>query len=254
MDKRQRETVHRYAALLKKEDINLAHAVGRRSEHLGAGKHIWADITSKLIFRKGATLLDIGCGYGEVTRLCMKAAIEHNINLHLIDITEALGLIRQEMGFEISKHTYFWEGIFPEVALMTGFPKRADFILVYSVLHYTDHPERFVDAAVSLLASGGRLLLGDLPNVHKKGRFLSSYNGRKLEAVYRGVPQEQVPVYKNQFDYFERCQDQNKKISDDLVERLVKKYRRRGYDVYVLPQTEGLPFSRTREDVLICRN
>ena len=184
----------------------------------------------------------------------MHAANEHDIELHLIDIPEALSLIKREMIQEIPKHTYFWEGIFPTVASMTDFPKQVDLILVYSVLHYTDQPEIFVDAAVSLLAEGGKLLLGDLPNVHKKGRFLSSRAGSKFEAAYRGVAQEQVPVYENQFDYFEKCHNQNKKINDDLIQSLVKRYRNRGYDVYVLPQKEGLPFSRSREDVLICRN
>jgi SAM-dependent methyltransferase len=158
------------------------------------------------------------------------------------------------MSQEIPKHTFFWEGIFPKVASTVGFPKQADLILVYSVLHYTDEPEVFVDQAVSLLAEGGQLLLGDLPNVHKKGRFLTSSPGRQFEATYRGVNQADLPVYKDQFDYYDKCDNQNKKINDDLIVRIINKYRGKGYDVYVLPQSKYLPFSYTREDLLICRH
>lgn len=254
MDKRQQETASRYAALLQKENIDLAVAVGRHSEHLGVGEQIWADIRSKMIFKKGATLLDIGCGYGEVTRYCMQASQAYDMSLHLIDIKEALTLIQREMHQDIPARTFFWEGIFPQVAATAGFPKQADLILVYSVLHYTDGPELFVDEVISLLAEGGQLLLGDLPNVHKKGRFLTSSAGRQFEAAYRGVQQAELAVYKDQFDYYDKCDNQNKKINDDLIEKIIKKYRGKGYDVYVLPQPKALPFSYTREDLLICRH
>ncbi len=253
MDKRQQETIKRYADLLKDNDVDLAVAVGRHSEHLGVGKHIWMDITNKLKFKQGASFLDIGCGFGEVTQYSLAAAETLDMQLHLLDIEEVLNRVKQEMEAETPPNTVFWNGIFPEAINRETFPKAFDLILVYSVLHYTDQPEHFIEKAVSLLAPRGQLLIGDVPNVHKKGRFLSSIPGRAFEAGYRKVALDQVPVYQDQFDFFAQCGNQNKKINDDFLSGVIKTYRSKGYHVYVLPQPENLPFFKTREDILIAR-
>jgi SAM-dependent methyltransferase len=253
MDKRQQESIQRYADLLKDGDVDLAVAVGRHSEHLGVGESIWDDITHKLKFKKSATFLDIGCGFGEVTRYSMAATKALDMQLHLLDIEEALDRVKQEMKAEIPPNTTFWNGIFPEASHASYFPQSFDLILVYSVLHYTDQPEEFVEKAVSLLAPGGQLLIGDIPNVQKKGRFLSSETGRRFEAGYQKVALDEVPVYKDQFDFFTQCENQNKKINDDFLSDVVNIYRAKGYHVYVLPQADDLPFCKTREDVLIVR-
>ena len=52
---------------------------------------------------------------------------------------------------------------------------RADIVLIYSVMMYVcvqDSIFNFLDKAVSLLALGGRLLIGDIPNRSKRRRFL----------------------------------------------------------------------------------
>ncbi|MDA9600600.1 class I SAM-dependent methyltransferase [Nitrosomonadales bacterium] len=251
MDKRQQDIVESYSEILKNKDVDLAMSVGRHSDHLGLAEDIWADVSSKLNLKTGCSLLDIGCGFGEVTEFCLKTAKQLDMQLHLVDIPEAVKKIQSEMRSIVPKNTFFWGGVFPEVTNAPKFPKKFDLILVYSVLHCTDYPEEFVEKTVSLLVEGGQLLLGDLPNVHRKGRFLSSDQGRRFEAEYRQVAIEKIPEYKNQFDFFERCDNQNKKINDDFISNTVSTYRSKGYHVYVLPQPEGLPFCKTREDVLI---
>ena len=253
MDERQNESLLRYAEILKGEDVDLAVAVGRHSEHLGVGSAIWADIKSKISLKEGMTLIDIGCGCGEVTEQCLKDASEYGFKLHLVDIPEALSRVKREMAGLIPNSTLFWDKPFPQVIAERSFPKKVDVVLAYSVLHYTDQPEVFIDVAVNLLEEGGVLLLGDLPTVHKKGRFLSSRTGREFEAEYQGVTVNELPKYKDQFDYYDKCENQNKKINDELIMYVMNKYRAEGYDVFCLPQADGLPFCRTREDILICR-
>jgi ubiquinone/menaquinone biosynthesis C-methylase UbiE len=253
MDKRQKEATKRYQDLLTNQNVNLAVTVGREPHHSGLAKIIWADITRKISLKPNSKVLDIGCGFGEVTELCLKEGLSLNLELHLVDIPEAISRIRTEMSSKIYPEVVFWDKIFPETINLPSFPSLFNTVLAYSVLHYTDKPEYFIERAVSLLADGGQLLLGDLPNVHKKGRFLSSYFGRAFDAAYKGLNLNDVPFYKNHDDFYEQCTNQNKKINDNLISNTIKKYRKRGYHVYVLSQSEKLPFSYTREDLLICK-
>ncbi len=57
-----------------------------------------------------------------------------------------------------------------------------DCVLIYSVIHYLDNYDRalkFILKAASLLKSGGRMLVGDIPNRSKQKRFLKSELGQK---------------------------------------------------------------------------
>ena len=253
MDERQKETINRYTSLLQQEEIDLAQSVGRHKKHLGLAEKIWDDISNKLSISPNKSFLDIGCGFGELTLYCMKSSIDFELSLHLIDIPEVVRKIKSEMLINTPKNTVFWEGVFPDVANKKEFPTGFDLILAYSVIHYTDEPEKFIEKAVSLLNDGGHLLLGDIPNVNKKGRFLSSSFGRKFEAEYRKVDVSDLPIYENHHDFLERCNNQNKRINDNLVCITIDKYRKAGYQVYVMPQQASLPFSYTREDILISK-
>ena len=51
-------------------------------------------------------------------------------------------------------------------------------ILLYSVIHYTDQPKELIFSALAHLAPGGMLLIGDIPNISRKGRFLATEHGR----------------------------------------------------------------------------
>ena len=43
-------------------------------------------------------------------------------------------------------------------------------------------------------------------------------------------------------------------IDDGVILGVLQRYRGFGYDSYLLPQNENLPFANRREDILIVRN
>jgi SAM-dependent methyltransferase len=144
-------------------------------------------------------------------------------------------------------------GVFPLDKPTSFVDERFDFILAYSVLQYTELPMRFVDETIKLLKPRGRVLFGDIPNVNKKGRFLSSEYGWKFDADYKGIEYSKLNKYKDQYEYLQKSEDQNVAINDQFLFEILRKYRSRNYNVYILPQPENLPFSHTREDLLVER-
>lgn len=253
MDNRQKRSVEHYRRIARDPGADGAAAVSRPASTIGKGGAIWRDIRDKLGLRRGCRFLDIGCGFGEVTQKFLVDADRLELDVVLVDIPEVVARLRREDP-RPSRRIKYYGGIFPS-RLPADFrrEKLFDFVLAYSVLHYTDQPRRFIASACRLLAPGGRLLIGDLPNVHRKGRFLASAFGRQFESEYRGLPDSELPRYRDQQDYFRRCRDQNKRINDNLVADALRTYRERGYDVFVLPQRAAMPFGHTREDLLICR-
>ena len=75
-----------------------------------------------------------------------------------------------------------------------------------------------------LLSPGGKLLLGDIPNISKRNRN-SKYNQGEL---------------------FE-------KIEDGFIFSILQRYRNFGFETYMLKQSEHLPLNETREHILIER-
>lgn len=252
-DTRQKQSVEHYRRIARDPGADGAAAVSRPASTIGKGGAIWRDIRGKLGLRRGGRFLDIGCGFGEVTQKFLADAERIELDVVLVDIPEVVARLRREEPLP-SGRVRCYGGVFPS-RLPVGFrqEKSFDFVLAYSVLHYTDQPRRFIAAACRLLAPGGRLLIGDLPNVHRKGRFLASAFGRQFEAAYRGMPESALPRYRDQQEYFRRCRDQNRGINDSLITDTLRTYRKRGYDVFVLPQPVTMPFAHTREDLLICR-
>lgn len=252
MDDYQKKSVEHYQKVAQATG-STTESAGRYSHDSGKEQAIWHDIKSKVDFARARTFLDIGCGYGPMTHMALRDGLQQNSSCHFFDIPEVIENLKTQSP--ASPLLHFHGGVFPtDASPLAGLRGRCDLILAYSVIHYTSEPMAFVTAAVELLAVGGRLLIGDLPNIHKKGRFLASDRGRAFEASYRKVPLEQVPVYADQFDYINRGLNQNPAISDDFVAEVFTQFRRRGFDVYLLPQHEGMPFGFTREDILIVRN
>lgn len=254
MDRRQARSVERYRAIARDPRATAASAASRPASELGKGAAIWRDIRAKLGVRRGERLLDLGCGFGEVTHQCLRDSRRLNLKLVLFDIDEVIDRLKREFGDRLPRSARCHAGVFPaQVPATFRKERKFDCILAYSVLHYTDRPRAFIAAACRLLAPGGRLLVGDLPNVNRKGRFLASDSGRAFEARYRGVPPSRLPRYADHKDYARRSSGQNPRINDALVCGVLRECRRLGLDVFVLPQPAGLPFSQTREDLLICR-
>ena len=124
---------------------------------------------------------------------------------------------------------------------------KVDAILCYSVLHYVLIDVaffRFLDASLSLLAPGGQMLIGDIPNISKRKRFFASETGIRFHQKFMETTESPSAVF-NQIEH-----DQ---IDDAVVFALLQRARSSGFDAYVLPQNPSLPMANRREDILITR-
>jgi len=212
---------------------------------LGFDESILADILQKLpsLARRGHTVVDIGSGCGTFAHhfiaYCRK--LEHS--LLLVDSLEMLKHLPDCPG--VSKV----EGRFPanERLITEQIPKGADVVLVYGVLSVVfadSNPFLFLDRAAALLRCGGQLLVGDVTNASKLRRFLASDAGVRYHREY--LRTEEPP----RLGAFDWPTDQ---IDDGVVLGIIDRMRRRGFDAYIVPQSESLPLANRREDILIVR-
>ena len=119
-------------------------------------------------------------------------------------------------------------------------------VIAYSVLHYVvldTNPFDFLDKALNLLAPGGRLLVGDIPNQSMRRRFFSSDAGRAFHRSFTGTDTEPEVVF-NTLEI--------EKIDDSVLIGLMMRARAAGFDAYIVPQRPDLPYANRRED-LLCR-
>lgn len=222
---------------------------GRHPFHASSIPSIVADIAGKLRPRNDGRLLEIGCGVGLLLRPLSE----------MVDL--CVGIDHGSLIAEFSN-----QGLKAGLSLMTGrFPEvkpegTFDHILVYSVLHYmmgADEARTFIDACLEILAPGGTLLIGDLPNADAAERCHNSNEGRLINQEYvaaRRLDQDRYrQAYANQESIEQNVVRPPTFINDQFVLDLLTDLRRRGYEAHVLPQPAGLPFNSTREDVLIHR-
>ncbi len=206
---------------------------------------IFRDVRSKLtnLASRGRTVFDIGCGCSDLPLLLADTCGRQGHALVLCDSAEMLGLLPDEPLVRKSA------GRFPTdaVGLIAEYAGRVDAILVYSVVQYVFVEGAvfdFVDACLSLLAPGGQLLIGDVPNASKRRRFFASAAGVRHHRAFTGT--DEVPAV--EFNTLERS-----RIDDAVVLAILGRARAAGFDAYVVPQAPELPMANRREDVLIVR-
>jgi hypothetical protein len=208
----------------------------------GKEEAIFRDIRSKLpsLDSTQRTILDIGPGCSHLAHLLIDLCDRQRHTLLLLDSPEMLAhlpdrpFIRKIPGY------------FPRCEpLFNEYGNRIDAILTYSVAHYAfveGSIFEFVDRALMLLAEGGELLIGDIPNVSKRKRFFSSPAGIRFHQDFVGRLEQPV-VHFNQ--------PEPGKIDDSVILALLLRARLAGCDSYVLPQAADLPMANRREDLLI---
>ena len=210
-----------------------------------AGKEdsILRDVGAKLTRLGGppGRVLEVGPGCGPVARGLIDLCGERGHRLDLIDSSEMLALL-PEAPF-LSKIA----GRFPGEcrSFVEGNRGAFDAILVYSVLQYVFREGSafdFLDACLSLLADGGQLLIGDLPNQSMRRRFFSSPAGVRHHQLFTGT--EEVPEVDPQAPV-------PGLIDDAVVVGLFLRARAAGYDAFVVPQADDLPMANRREDLLV---
>lgn len=205
---------------------------------------IWQDIKQKLtnLALPYQLIVDIGPGCSAVPRYLLSQAESTDSRVVLCDSKEMLTQLAD--GPKIEKI----EGPFPMCwDKFSHHIGRVNVLIVYSVFHYVfedGNVWQFLDRCLELLAIGGQLLIGDLPNYSKRARFFSSSTG--IEFHQSHYAESQAPV-----------SEINKlitnKLDDSVIIAMIMRARNQGFDAYVLPQAPELPMANRREDLLIVR-
>lgn len=205
---------------------------------------IFADIQSKLtrLADRSRNVLDIGPGCAGLPRLLIDLCRQQDHSLVLIDSPEMLAHLPDAPG--VTKLPGFYPNCDEALQPWLG---RFDTILCYSVFQYIFVEAsfwKFLDLSIQLLAPGGQMLIGDIPNVSKRKRFFASDTGVKFHQNF--MQTTEVP----QVDF--RAVETNK-IDDAAILGVIMRARAQGCDAYWLPQGEALPMANRREDVLIIK-
>jgi 2-polyprenyl-3-methyl-5-hydroxy-6-metoxy-1,4-benzoquinol methylase len=210
----------------------------------GKEELIYGDLLTKLpaLGARGTRIVDIGAGCSDLPRMLIEAGARLDQHLHFIDSHEMLDLLPDSPALEKVA------GRFPDMAdFVQARRGNVDAVIVYSVLHYVfaeGNTWAFLDAALSMLAPGGAMLLGDIPNISKRRRFFASAAGIAHHKAYTGRD-ELPPVEFNRLEPGE--------IDDSVIMALLQRARAAGFDAYVVPQPEHLPMANRREDILVVR-
>jgi SAM-dependent methyltransferase len=223
------------------ESLSEFERIGFPDEYrAGAEQTIFDDIVAKLpaLSRDGGRILDIGPGCSGLPVKIAEHCSRRGVTLVLVDSVEMLDQLPDLPG------VIKIPGRFPDCPHLFE-QDRFDAILVYSVLQHVFVDRRvdeFVDRSLELLAHGGTILFGDIPNGSKLKRFLSSPAGAEFHRSYAGVDED--PAVE---------EIEQGRIDDSLLLGLIRRTRAAGYDAYLLPQPDSLPLANRREDIVIYR-
>lgn len=210
----------------------------------GYEEAIFNDIVGKLSNLQGRskTILDIGPGCSGLPKRLIAHSATREHALVLVDSPEMLAHLPDGAG--VTKVPGFYPDCEESLDAWKG---KFDVILCYSVLHYIFVEAgfwKFLDYSLELLADGGQMLIGDIPNVSKRKRFFSSAAGIRFHQAFMGTTD--VP----QVDF---RSVETSRIDDAVILGVIMRARAQGCDGYWLPQPPALPMANRREDVLIVK-
>ena len=244
LDRFKELTFDDFKRLAQDESLTPYEKIGfPNSYREGKEELIFQDITRKLpnLAKANQIVLDIGPGCSGPAFMLIEWCRRQGHQLILVDSQEMLSHLPDEPFVEKIV------GLYPDECddLFQKYRGRIDAIVCYSVLHYIfveTNIFNFLDRSLSLLADGGELLIGDIPNVSKRKRFFSSPNGIRFHQAFTGT--NEIPSV--QFNAIEEG-----KLDDAVLLSLVLRARSAGYDAYLVPQPDELPMANRREDILI---
>src|SRR6185437_8197711 len=204
------------------------------SYRAGKEEAIFHDIRGKLpqLGRDRQVVLDIGPGCSGLAHALIDLCGEREHTLLLVDSREMLDQLPDR------PHVRKYAALYPNCPeLFAQYAGRVQALLVYSVLHYIfdeGNLFHFLDRSLELLAPGGAMLLGDIPNISKRKRFFSSAAGIAYHQQYTG--RDEIPAVP--FNQVEAG-----KLDDAVIVALLMRCRAAGYDAYLLPQGADLPMT-----------
>jgi SAM-dependent methyltransferase len=205
---------------------------------------IYADIRAKLpaLGDSGRRVLDIGPGCAGLPRMLISDCRTHGHELVLVDSEEMLAHLPDGPG--LTKIA----GRFPEChEALAPWAGAFDAILCYSVFHYVFVEAGFwdfLDRSLRLLAPGGRMLIGDIPNVSKRKRFFASEAGIAFHKRFMKTDEPPAVDFRAV---------ETGRIDDAVILGVLMRARAEGCDAYWLPQPDTLPMANRREDIVICK-
>lgn len=205
---------------------------------------ILSDIVEKLPTLQGRSkaILDIGPGCSGLPKRLIGHSVAHEHTLVLVDSPEMLAHLPDGKG------VIKVPGFYPDCEeTLDAWKGKFDVILCYSVFHYIFVEAgfwKFLDYSLELLADGGQMMIGDIPNVSKRKRFFSSTAGIRFHQSFMGTTD--LP----RVDF--RSVETNR-IDDAVILGVIMRARAQGCDAYWLPQSPALPMANRREDVLIVK-
>ena len=205
---------------------------------------IFSDIIGKLpnLQARSKTILDIGPGCSGLPKRLIGHSATREHTLVLVDSPEMLAHLPDGAG------VIKVPGFYPDCErTLDAWKGKFDVILCYSVFHYIFVEAgfwKFLDYSLELLADGGQMLIGDIPNISKRKRFFCSAAGVRFHQSFTGTTD--VP----EVDF--RSVETNR-IDDAVILGMIMRARAQGCDGYWLPQPRALPMANRREDVLIVK-
>lgn len=236
-------TFDKFRELALSDDLSHHEKVGFPNEYReGREEAIFADIHNKLPALNGParTVLEIGPGCSRLPVMLVEWCRRHDSKLLFVDSAEMLALLPD------ANHVEKWPGRYPAIPqLLENYSNKINVIIAYSVIQYVFAEGNlwdFIDRSLSLLADGGEMLLGDIPNISMRKRFFASAAGIQCHQDYTGS--NEVPQVT--FNQLEPGQ-----MDDSVVFGILARARAQGFHAWVVPQGLDLPMANRREDILI---
>jgi hypothetical protein len=217
----------------------------------GKESFIFDDIASKLTNLRldGQTFVEIGSGFSRLSEYFITKLAERKTRMVFSDSEEMLSLFPKKTGCELIP------GYFPDNwNAFSHLREQATAVLCYSVAQMVCTKGAvlsFLDHLTLLLKSGGQLLIGDIPNASKRFRFFSSEKGHAFHQKFLRDHSIEGNSTELPSDFLNPPPGS---LDDSFVLSLVARFRSRGFEAYVLPQAEPLPFSNRREDILVIKH
>lgn len=207
----------------------------------GFDSEIFEEIKNKIDWQSAKKIADIGCGCGELTNLILRATLSDNKSLVLVDSAQVLSQLQEQNN--VQKVPGRFPDNFDHVKMHGTF----DVVICYSVFHYIFNEVnvfRFIENCMELLSPGGRFLLGDIPNLSKRNRFLLTPAGERFhQKLMNTTAKPEVHPHTVETG----------KIDDGIIFGLLSRYRNMGIETYLLPQSATLPLANSREDILFVK-